>query len=489
MNRMIFNPEVLIAKNKLTSIFRSGEFDKLFAVPDTKAHTDELTGLATRKFLVESLAALLSETLYGTARPGLILIDIDRFKKTNDSFGPVVCDSLLRSVAERLRSLSSEAMLIARISGDGFALIMRDASAAVPLTKTLVEVLCRSYAVDGHVINIGVSIGIARADFNCDSAPDLMRAANVALHQAQHTGGGVVRHFEVSMLAEIAESNALETEFRAALAALQPEQCSGNVKNEFEVHYQPQVSLIDGQLCGFEALARWRRPERGLVSPDKFIPMAEQTGLIAILGDWVLATACRDASQWPATRNCPAGPRVAVNVSPVQLHDEAALVASIQRALQRSGLAAERLEIELTETALASDVGDTLKAVREIGVKLALDDFGTGYSSLSRLIQFPFSSIKIDRTFVASIDCSSPEPGQQPGEKLICAIASMGHAFGLVTVVEGIETVEQMEIARRAGCTEMQGYLVSRAVPSTEVGQLIQSLEAAHTIKVLRDGS
>jgi diguanylate cyclase (GGDEF)-like protein len=469
--------DIRMVKNELASILRSEDIDELFAEPHSSGHTDALTGLATRKYLVEFVDAHLSETLHATARPSLILIDIDRFKKTNDSFGPLVCDSLLRSVAQRLRSLASDAKLIARISGDGFALIMKDASAALPLAKTLLEFLSRSYAVEGHVINISVSIGIACADNIRNIASDLMRAANVALHQAQNAGGGVVRHFEVSMLEEIAASNALETDFRAALAALQPEPCSGVINNQFEVHYQPQVSLADGQLCGFEALVRWRHPERGLVLPDKFIPLAEQTGLIAILGDWVLATACRDANLWPATRNYPAGLRVAVNVSPVQLRDGAALVASIQRALHQSGLPAERLEVELTETALASDVGDTLNAIREMGARLALDDFGTGYSSLSRLIQFPFSSIKIDRSFIRSIDCSSHKPAQQIAEKMICAIASMGQELGLITVVEGIETVQQMEIARRAGCTEIQGYLISRAVPSSGVGLLIQCLE------------
>jgi len=415
--------------------------------------------------------------------PGLMLIDIDRFKKANDSFGPFVCDSLLRSVAQRLRTLARDAALIARVGGGEFALIVTDASAALSRAKSLMEFLSRSYTVEGHVISVSVSIGIACAGDVCDSASELMHAASVALHRAQNGGGAAIRQFQISMLEEIKANDALEIEFRAALATLPRDLHSASGDCQFEVHYQPQVALLDGRLNGFEALVRWRRPQRGLVSPDKFIPLAEHTGLISILGDWVIAKACFDAAQWPAPRNCPTGSRVAVNISPVQLQDGAALIASIAKALRQSGLPADRLEVELTETALAADVGDTLDKIRRMGVKLALDDFGTGYSSLSRLIHFPFSSIKIDRSFIASIDCNSRDLGQQVGEKMICAIAAMGQAFGLTTVVEGIETPEQMEIARRAGCSEMQGYLVSRAVPNADIAGLIQGIEAAAATK------
>ena len=348
---------------------------------------DALTGLASRKSLIELLDLTLSKTPKGTDRLGLILIDLDRFKKLNDSFGPSICDLVLRSVAQRLRSLARTAILTARFSGDGFAIVVRDANEAGPLAERSLEILRRSHAVGGQVIDLTVSIGIAEADDDCRSASNLIRAANVALHHAQSAGGNVVRRFEISMLEQIRADAALETEFRGALAALQPDLISGLVSSQFEVHYQPQVSLIDGRLSGFEALVRWRNPYRGLIPPDRFIPLAEQTGLIVILGDWVIATACRDARLWPATQDCPDGLRVAVNVSPVQLEDGAALIASVQRALRQSGLPAERLELEVTETALASDVSYTLTVIRGMGVKLALDDFGTGYSSLSRLIR------------------------------------------------------------------------------------------------------
>jgi diguanylate cyclase (GGDEF)-like protein len=444
---------------------------------DALGEIDSLTGLSTRQHLIDFLKSLSAQA--ETSEPGhsLIVIDLDRFKKANDNFGPIICDIVLTRVAQRLRSTIGPTALLARISGDGFAIVLEDSTAAPALAATLLIVLGRSFAASGHIVNIGASIGICKAGDN--GTLDLLHAANTALHDAQRAGGNQVCRFEPSMQERLRSNEAMETDFRTAIA-LQQERLARTVSvRQFEVHYQPQIALADGRLTGFEALARWRRPERGYVPPDTFIPLAEELGLIGILGDWVLQTACRDAMQWP-TPNGRVGLTVSVNVSPLQLRDGRALLCGIQKALIESGLPASRLELELTETALANDFGNTLLAIRQMGVALALDDFGTGYSSLSRLAQLPFSRMKIDRSFVKDIGQSTNQPDEQSGEKIVCAIASLGAAFGLTTVVEGIETTEQMEIARRAGCTEMQGYLISRPVPAANVSELIEQLEKRH---------
>jgi EAL domain-containing protein (putative c-di-GMP-specific phosphodiesterase class I) len=228
-------------------------------------------------------------------------------------------------------------------------------------------------------------------------------------------------------------------------------------------------------LTGFEALLRWRHPHRGLVPPDQFIPMAEETGLIGLLGDWVLRTACRDAAEWVIPGGCER-PSVAVNVSPFQLNDEIALIDGIKRALAESGLPPERLELELTESAMAGDVVNTLHAIRRLGVGLALDDFGTGYSSLGRLRTLPFTKLKIDRSFVVGLGVNGDETEQATGEWMIRAVASLGIGLKMKTIVEGIETTDQAAIARRVGCLEMQGYLVSRPVPCSAVNEIILRL-------------
>jgi EAL domain-containing protein (putative c-di-GMP-specific phosphodiesterase class I) len=260
------------------------------------------------------------------------------------------------------------------------------------------------------------------------------------------------------------------------------------VSEQFEVHYQPQVSLIDGETTGFEALVRWRHPERGIVPPLAFIPLAEEIGLIELLGDWVLRTACRDAQAWPVPAN--GRPlRVAVNLSPLQFRDPRALLSGIRLALAESELPVERLELELTENALAYDVADTLVAIRRMEIDLALDDFGTGYSSLGRLRGHAFNRLKIDRSFVMDLGEEGDANEQRAAEWMIRAIASLGLGLGLTTIVEGVETPWQLDIARRAGCTEMQGYLASRPVARDAVPDLIRCLDdPQHPWKISPDG-
>ena len=447
------------------------------------ADLDPLTGLATRHRLIERLGELVDDASSGTSAPGLILLDLDRFKTMNDGLGPLVCDTLLCRVAARLRSVVPDAALHARISGDGFAVLLHDGRDATAVAARLLDFMRRPYAIGGHPITLGASLGISLAGTDGGDAWSVLHAADLALHQAQQDGHDRIRRFDPSMQQRASQRQSLENDFRAAIALQQVELKRALKSQQFEVRYQPQVSLADGRVTGFEALLRWHHPERGLVSPGRFIPLAEETGLINLLGEWVLRTACRDAAAWPVPRHgVPLG--IAVNVSPLQLRDGKALLAAIRAALDESGLPVERLEIELTETALADDIGDTLAAIRALGAKLALDDFGTGYSSLSRLHRHPFTRLKIDRAFVADLGGDNDADAERAGEWMVRGIASLGLGLGLDTIIEGIETPRQREIARLAGCTEMQGYLVSHAVPAADVANLIARLNLAVERKV-----
>jgi diguanylate cyclase (GGDEF)-like protein len=470
-------------QNDSSSFVKNADRDSIAHGLSKSVDIDALTGLATRQHLVDFLESLSDRAKRECTKYSLILVDLDRFKKANDSFGPIVCDVVLARAAQRLRSIACAAALVARISGDGFAVVLMEPNDAPVLAAKLLKILSRSFAVSGHIVNVGASIGICKAGSN--GTFGLFQAANTALHDAQRAGGNQVCCFDPSMQERVSSCEALEADFRAAIALQQGEFRRAINGQQFEVHYQPQIALADGRLTGFEALARWHHPERGFVPSDTFIPMAEELGLIGILGDWVLQTACRDAMLWPSTKQTP-DLVVAVNVSPLQLRDGRALLYSIQKALIESGLPASRLEIELTETALANEITSTLAAIRRMGVALSLDDFGTGYSSLSRLAQLPFNRMKIDRSFVSGLGKPVHEPGAKSGEKILSAIASLGEAFGLATVVEGVETIEQMDIVRKAGCTEMQGYLISRPVSASNVIGLIQQIKQRNALKEKR---
>ncbi len=442
---------------------------------------DALTGLATRRRLTERLTERLEARSSAGQLPALVVLDLDRFKSVNDGLGPLIGDTLLRRVADRLRTVVPDKTFLARMSGDGFAALLNEGSVAADTAAQIQDVISRPYVIGGHAITLGASLGIAHADLEHNDALSILHAADVALHQAQSGGRSRIRQFEPVMKENALFRLGLENDFRAAVTLQQIELRRAMESQHFQVHYQPQVSLADGHVTGMEALVRWHHPERGMVPPSLFIPLAEEIGLIDLIGEWVLRTACRDALTWPVPRNgVPL--RVAVNVSPLQLRDGGALLHAIERALNESGLPVERLEIELTETALAvDDFGATLAAIRNLGADLALDDFGAGYSSLSRLHRLPFTRLKIDRSFVADLAVgegqTGDERGQQAGEWMIRAIASLGLGLGRDTVIEGVETPHQREIARLAGCTEMQGYLVSRPVPAASVADLLKRLD------------
>lgn len=419
------------------------------------ARRDPLTGLANRLMLRESLDASI-QRLGRFAEPfALLLLDLDRFKPVNDTLGHAVGDALLAKVADRLRSAVRATDTVARVGGDEFVVIQaavgHPEDAAV-LARRLVDLIGRTYIIDGQLLTIGASVGVALAPQDGTDADRLLKQADLALYRAKLDGRGTYRFFEPEMDVRMQARRRLELDIRQALA-----------RREFLLHYQPQLNLENQRLTGCEALLRWKHPERGTVPPSEFIPLAEEVGLIVPIGEWVIRQACRDAASWPA------GITVAVNVSPAQFKSDR-LVETIVSALAMSGLAADRLEIEITEGVLLQNnerTLETLHRLRALGVRVSMDDFGTGYSSLSYLRSFPFDKIKIDRSFVSDLS------NKTDGDAIIRAIAGLGRSLGMTTVAEGVETEEQMRRIRAEGCTDVQGYLISRPVPVEQLLHLL----------------
>ncbi len=423
--------------------------------------TDGLTGLSDRFWFRERLAAMLAAA-ESAEHVAVLMIDLDRFKAVNDTHGRQIGDALLQVVAQRLRSAVREGDVVSRLGGDEFAVVMPVSGLPEVTAARLVDLLSRPYLIDGHVTVLGASIGIAIGPRDGADTVSLVRAADLAMYQAKEDGRRTVRVFTQSLDDRARTRHALLHDLRRAL-----------VLQQFEVHFQPQTDLGSGNLTGFEALVRWRHPEQGLIPPDKFIPIAEETGLIAPIGEWVLRTACVEAMTWAGELT------VAVNVSPKQLSDREQLPRAVQAALALSGLPAHRLEVELTESALVrneSQALHVLHALHAMGVRVSMDDFGTGYSSLSQLRSFPFDKLKIDRSFMRDL------AGNSESIAVVRAIAALGASLGMTTTAEGVETAEQEAIIRADGCTHMQGYLVSRPVPAGDVAGLIQRLCAERAL-------
>ena len=419
------------------------------------ARIDPLTGLANRLMLRERLSASLDRlNRYGEPF-AVLLLDLDRFKPINDTLGHAVGDALLEKVADRLRSAVRSADTVARIGGDEFVVIQ--AAAGRPeevsiLARRLVDLIGRTYIIDGQLLTIGASVGAALAPQDGTEAERLLKHADLALYRAKLDGRGTFRFFEPEMDVRMQARRRLELDIRQALA-----------RREFVLHYQPQLNLANQSLTGCEALLRWKHPERGTVSPADFIPLAEEVGLIVPMGVGGGRPPARDAALWPDSVS------VAVNVSPAQFKSER-LVEMIVSALATSGLPAHRLEIEITEGVLLQNNDrtlETLHRLRKLGVRVSMDDFGTGYSSLSYLRSFPFDKIKIDRSFVKDI-ATAPD-----GDAIIRAIAGLGRSLGMTTVAEGVETEEQMRRIQAEGCTDVQGYLISRPVPLDDLMRLL----------------
>ena len=425
------------------------------------ARLDPLTELPNRLLLRERLdeaLARLERTGEGCA---LLLIDLDRFKPVNDTLGHPVGDALLRTVADRLRSAVRPTDTVARIGGDEFVVLQTGVETSADtqtLARRLVDLIGRTYMVDGHLLTIGASVGAALAPSDGTDADRLLKNADLALYRAKLDGRGTFRFFEPEMDARMQARRRLELDLRQALA-----------RRELQLHYQPQLNLESNRLTGCEALLRWRHPERGMIPPLDFIPLAEEIGLIVPIGEWVIRQACRDAAGWPMPIS------IAVNVSPAQFKSER-LVEMIVSALAGSGLPAHRLEIEITEGVLLQESERTLTILhrlRALGVRVSMDDFGTGYSSLSYLRSFPFDKIKIDRSFVNDL---TAKPG---GDAIIRAIAGLGKSLGMTTVAEGVETADQMRRIRSEGCTDVQGYLISRPVSAED----LMTLLAEHNLR------
>jgi len=418
------------------------------------AHHDALTDLPNRLLLRERLDDALAGTRRGDRELAVLLLDLDRFKEINDTLGHPVGDALLKAVALRLRSCVRDGTTIARLGGDEFAIVEHVTDAATEATvlaERLQTALSAPFDLGDHQAVIGSSIGIAIAPGDGIDTDQLLRNADLALYRAKSEGRGTYHFFEPEMDARMRARRTLERDLRMAL-----------VNGEFELYYQPFVNLQRNEVCAFEALLRWHHPERGMVSPAEFIPVAEEIGLIVPIGEWVVRTACAEAATWPERI------KVAVNLSPVQFKNPN-LVQMVFSALTVSGLQGRRLELEITESALLQNSAATLATVhqlRALGVQISMDDFGTGYSSLGYLQSFPFDKIKIDRSFINNLSKGAGALA------ILKAITTLANSLGVATIAEGVETREQLEIIRAEGCSEMQGFLFSPARPATEIARL-----------------
>ncbi|MGH6813585.1 MAG: EAL domain-containing protein, partial [Methylocella sp.] len=423
------------------------------------AHHDSLTGLPNRVLFQERLDEALLRVRRDRDKLAVLYLDLDQFKNVNDTLGHPAGDKLLIVAAERLSTCLRASDMVARFGGDEFAVLQIELAGphdASILAERIVTHLSEPYDIEGQQVLIGASVGIALAPADGETAEQLLSNADLALYRTKEGGRRNFCFFQPGMRASLRAHCALELDLRKAL-----EFAAG----EFELYYQPLVTLETGVICGFEALLRWHHPLRGMVAPAQFIPLAEETGLIVPIGEWVLRQACAEAAAWPDDL------KVAVNLSPVQF-TKSYLPQLVIEALANSGLAAARLELEITESIFLVESKTnlaTLRSLRALGVAIAMDDFGTGYSGLSYLRAFPLDKIKIDRSFIAELGES------EDCEALMRAITNLGSSLGIPTLAEGVETEKQLAWVREAGCTEMQGFLFSRPVPASEIAELLRS--------------
>ena len=424
------------------------------------AHHDALTDLPNRLQLYEQLRQTLSRPKRGE-KIAVFALDLDRFKYVNDAYGHAVGDLLLQAVVGRLRQCIRETDVAARLGGDEFAIMQIGTSQptdATSLASRLIEVIGAPYELGGAQVTVELSIGIALAPGDGLDADQLLKNADTALYRAKSDGHGLYRFFEPEMDARMQARRRLEIDLRNAIA-----------NREFELFYQPLVDMQTEHVTGFEALIRWQHPERGLVPPMEFISVAEETGLIVPIGDWVLHQACLEAAAWPSDV------KVAVNLSPVQFKSKG-LLSSVMSALAASELSANRLELEITKSVLLQDGDATLAILNEIrglGARISMDDFGTGYSSLSYLRKFRFDKIKIDQSFIFDMSVHNDSLA------IVRAVIAMGSGLGIATTAEGVDTAEQFKQLKLEGCTEVQGYLFSPPRPAAEIKGLLASLNPA----------
>jgi diguanylate cyclase (GGDEF)-like protein len=430
------------------------EFNHLQEELAHRAYHDSLTGLPNRHMLTERLSQCVTDAA-GLGSFALLIIDLDGFKAINDTLGHAAGDQLLKEVAHRLDTAVGTRGMTARMGGDEFAVVMdvgaggRDAHM---LAVQLIEAAHRPFSIEGQPCEIAFSIGIAVAPGDGHTAEQLLKNADLALYAAKKDRRGSYYFFEPAMDKAMRDRRQLERDLAVALE-----------RGEFEMYFQPILNLKRQVISGFEALLRWNHPAEGMISPARFIPVAEETGLIVPIGEWALRESINHAAQWPA------GVRVAINVSSVQFQ-RGNVVATIMNALGAAGLAPERVEIEITESVFFENNVANLDALRQLhalGLKIALDDFGTGYSALSYLLSYPFDKIKIDGSFVRASDNAAG------AQAIVRAIAEIGHRMGIVTTAEGIETAAQLRNVHAAGYTEAQGYLIARPMPADQVLKML----------------
>lgn len=421
---------------------------------------DQQTGLADRAMFEARLAAALSRPNRRRAGGGVLLCDLDGIREVNQMLGHAVGEDLVRAAARRLQAALREGDLVARMAGEEFAILQNDVTdpdRAAALAERLVGLLSRPYLIRGETVVVRPRIGVALAPADGTEAELLLRRAGLAQREVAAEGQGAWRRFTLEMDERWQETRTLEAALRLAIA-----------EGQFELFFQPLIALPACRLTGFEALIRWRHPERGVLPPASFLPAAERIGLMGPMGDWVMAEACRMAATWPAEL------QVAVNIAPAQF-ESGRLPETVARALQQSGLEPGRLELEVTESVLlaASDLAlHQLRALRERGVRIAMDDFGTGHSSLTQLRAFPFDRLKIDRSFVKDLEAGGDAAA------IVRAVAGLGRSLGIAVTAEGVETDAQLGHILAEGCDAAQGYLFGRPVEAAQVPDVVQRFAA-----------
>lgn len=411
---------------------------------------DSLTGLPNRVLFRERLEQAFEGNRHDTRRISVLCLDLDHFKEVNDTLGHGFGDLLLIEVADRLRRCVRPNDTVARLGGDEFAIIQTGVAGpdeAAALSLRIVDVVHQAFLIDGQELHIGISIGVAVPEEDRNDPDKLLKCADIALYRAKQTGRGTVRFFEATMDMELQARKSLEYEMRHALE-----------RDEFKLYFQPLIDVQEQRVSAVEALLRWNHPEMGTISPAVFIPVAERCGLIAPISEWVLRTACTQALKWPSLR-------VAVNLSPVHFRSRD-LIDTVRTTLKETGLAPERLELEITESVLIKDTEaalDILNALKAIGVNVAMDDFGTGYSSLAYLNSFPFDKLKIDRSFISSLE------DQEKSRAIVRSVLSLGESLQMTVTAEGVETAEQVAFLMREGCQQIQGYFFGKPMPAEEL--------------------
>jgi diguanylate cyclase (GGDEF)-like protein/PAS domain S-box-containing protein len=455
----------ILATNRLVVRDSQGASRHLFVVIDDiterkkseqriafMAHHDVLTGLPNRLSIMEKIEEAIARHRRRGDSFAVLLLDLDRFKHVNDTLGHAVGDALLREIAARLKASLRETDVLARLGGDEFAIVQdrenNQREAASALADRIIDIVSKPFSIEGNEVNIATSIGIALGPEHASNSDSLMKMADLALYRAKSAGRNGYRFFDPEMSMAASARHELENELRRALQ-----------QDELELRYQPIVDTKTRLICGAEALIRWRHPTKGIILPDQFIPLAEETGMITQIGEWLLQTACADAAVWPVDI------KVAVNLSAVQFRKNN-LVDVVMCALAQSGLPPERLELEITETALIESATECLPVLRQfknLGIAVALDDFGTGYSSLSQLMMFPFDKIKVDKSFTQNLtkrtECAA----------IIAATLTLARSLDIATTAEGVETVAQYRLLRLAGVTSLQGYLFQPPCRSDEI--------------------